>query len=215
MRLFKKSKNNIIYLGSDGVFKKVKSVKGLTINFTGKNNTVYIDKSVQFRDCVLECANNNIVKFGESNVYGFNCVKFWISSDNCLLDIGKNVTCHGGIFHLRNKPDTKIIIGDNCLFSGDIELRTSDGHSIYDLDTKELINPDGDIVIGNNVWLGHGVHVLKGVTIASNIVVATHAIVTKDLTEQHSIYAGIPAKLVKTNVMWDWNSPHKYNKDMV
>ena len=34
----------------------------------------------------------------------------------------------------------RIEIGNNCMFSFGIQLRTEDGHAIYDITTKQLIN---------------------------------------------------------------------------
>jgi len=54
----------------------------------------------------------------------------------------------------------------------------------------------GEVVIGNNVWLGDKVAVLSGVHIGNNVIVAANAVVTKDLPD-NSIAAGVPARVVK------------------
>lgn len=56
---------------------------------------------------------------------------------------------------------------------------------------------DKEIVIGDNVWLCANVTVLPGVKICNNIVVAAGAVVANDLVEENSLYAGVPAKLIK------------------
>ena len=55
----------------------------------------------------------------------------------------------------------------------------------------------GEIVIGNNVWIGDKVTILGGVTIGDNVVVAANTVVTKDLP-CNCIAAGTPAKVVKS-----------------
>ncbi|KJU82067.1 acetyltransferase [Candidatus Magnetobacterium bavaricum] len=52
------------------------------------------------------------------------------------------------------------------------------------------------IQIGDDVWLGANVSVLKGVKIGNGAIVGANAIVTKDV-EPDSIVAGVPAKLIK------------------
>ena len=54
----------------------------------------------------------------------------------------------------------------------------------------------GDVVIGNDVWIGMHATILSGVTIGDGAVVAAHAVVTKDVPP-YAIVAGNPAKVVK------------------
>lgn len=51
----------------------------------------------------------------------------------------------------------------------------------------------GDIVIGNDVWIGYEAIVLSGVTIGDGAIVGTRAVVTKDVPP-YAIVGGIPAK---------------------
>lgn len=71
-------------------------------------------------------------------------------------------------------------------------------------------------VIGNDVWIGHGVIVLPGVTVGDGAVLAAGAVVTKDV-EAYTIVGGVPAKFIRerftrsiaeklTAMAW-WNWP--------
>ena len=51
----------------------------------------------------------------------------------------------------------------------------------------------GDIVIGNDVWIGYEAIVLSGVTIGDGAIIGTRAVVTKDVPP-YTIVGGIPAK---------------------
>jgi acetyltransferase-like isoleucine patch superfamily enzyme len=51
-------------------------------------------------------------------------------------------------------------------------------------------------VIGDDVWLAHGVTVLSGVTIGNGAVVASGAVVTKSIPE-YAIAAGVPARVIR------------------
>ena len=103
---------------------------------------------------------------------------------------------------LQAESNLHVNIGDDCMFATDVCLRTTDAHAIYDVDTKEVQNPGKSINIGNHVWLGLGVTVLKGVNIADNCVIGTRSTVTKDCATPNSIYAGLPAKMIKTGINW-------------
>ena len=54
----------------------------------------------------------------------------------------------------------------------------------------------GDIVVGNDVWLGRDSLILPGVTIGEGAVVASGAVVTKDIPP-YTLAAGVPAVVKK------------------
>ena len=54
----------------------------------------------------------------------------------------------------------------------------------------------GDIIIGNDVWIGQDALILSGVTIGDGAVIAARAVVTKNI-EPYSIVAGNPARLIR------------------
>lgn len=54
----------------------------------------------------------------------------------------------------------------------------------------------GDIVIGDDVWIGCGAIILSGVTVGQGAVIAAGAVVTKDVPP-YSIVGGSPAKVIK------------------
>ncbi len=96
---------------------------------------------------------------------------------------------------------TSINIGTDCLFSAGIEIRTSDSHSILNMVGKRL-NCAKSIVIGNHVWCGQGVFILKGAHIEENTVIGACSVVNKEFIEGNCVVAGNPAKIVKQNVTW-------------
>ncbi|MDD3470729.1 MAG: CatB-related O-acetyltransferase [Thermoguttaceae bacterium] len=76
----------------------------------------------------------------------------------------------------------------------------------------------GDIVIGNDVWIGYESVVLAGVHIGDGAIIGTRAVVTKDV-EPYTIVGGVPAKPIRKRFddetikkllalkWWDW--PHE------
>ena len=57
------------------------------------------------------------------------------------------------------------------------------------------------VKICKNVWVGGHSKILKGVTIGNNSVIGTAALVTSDIPA-HSIAAGVPAKVIRSNIDW-------------
>jgi len=54
-------------------------------------------------------------------------------------------------------------------------------------------------VIGNNVYLGAGSRILGPVKIGNDCIIAPNAVVIDDVPD-HSIVAGIPARIIKTDI---------------
>ena len=54
----------------------------------------------------------------------------------------------------------------------------------------------GDIVVGNDVWIGYEAVVMAGVTIGDGAIVASRAVVTRDVPP-YAIVGGVPAKVIK------------------
>ena len=55
----------------------------------------------------------------------------------------------------------------------------------------------GNIVIGNDVWIGYEAVILAGVTIGDGAIIGSRAVVTKDVPD-NSLVGGVPAKLIRT-----------------
>lgn len=73
----------------------------------------------------------------------------------------------------------------------------------------------GDLIIGNDVWIGHAATIMAGVTIGDGAIIATNSVVTKDVAP-YTIVGGNPAKEIRKRFSeeqisellelkwWDW-----------
>jgi acetyltransferase-like isoleucine patch superfamily enzyme len=73
----------------------------------------------------------------------------------------------------------------------------------------------GDVVIGNDVWIGYGASILSGVNIGNGAVIGAFAVVASNVPA-YGIVAGNPAKLIRKRfpdsdielleklAWWDW-----------
>jgi len=114
-------------------------------------------------------------------------------NENAVLELGSGFVNHGARIHCFQS----IKIGDQVYIGDDVAIRDSDGHEIVGSD-KPMTMP---IVIGDHVWIGAKVTIVKGVSIGEGAVVAAGAVVTKDVPP-HCIVAGVPARVIKENVSW-------------
>jgi len=79
----------------------------------------------------------------------------------------------------------------------------------------EAWDKKGDIIVGNDVWIGYEAVVMPGVRIGDGAVIGTRAVVTKDVAP-YAVVGGVPAKLIKYRFdgrtvdtllkikWWDW-----------
>lgn len=138
------------------------------------------------------------IEIGKNNVFGYRPAGF-----------------HGEILLQSRERKAVIKIGNNCCFSNSISVvccrsieigdhfLCGDRVMIVDSDFHGIA-PDRNcqesnyapVKIGNNVWLGSEVTVLKGVTIGDNAVIGAKSLVTKDIPP-NCVAAGIPAKVIR------------------
>ena len=174
-------------------------VRRTHIKNNGKNNCLILEKGCRIYDSQIQFfGKNNTVKIEHDCV--LNNVDIWIS-DGGIIEVGHN-THFSGKTHIACIEGKKVHIGERCLFSDTITFRTGDSHSILDSDGKR-INKAKDIAIGNHVWIGQQVIVLKGSTVGADSIVGTGSLLTGKTYDSNSIIVGIPAKIVKQNVSWD------------
>ena len=84
-----------------------------------------------------------------------------------------------------------------------VVIRDSDSHPIIINDCP--ISPDvsAPIVIEDHVWIGMRAIVLRGVTIGEGSIVAAGSVVSRNVPP-HCLVSGVPAKVIATNVSWNW-----------
>ncbi len=97
---------------------------------------------------------------------------------------------------------SKVEIGEDCMFSDGILIQSADQHGIVDLETGEIVNNHMRTTrIGDHVWLGRACTLMAEISIGQGSIIGTGAIVTRDIP-LNSIAVGIPAKVVKTGMTW-------------
>ena len=123
-----------------------------------------------------------------------------LEDENNVLDIGSNSILVNCFFSVSER-NSKIIIGNDCLFSAEVIIRNSDTHSILNEDGKR-VNPAKDTIIGDRVWIGYGANVLKGCNIGDDCIIGTQSVVAGLNAPNGCVIAGIPARIVKQGVHW-------------
>lgn len=177
---------------------------------TGDHQTVYL------KDVIT----NPNIEVGEYTMY------------NDFVNDPREFEKNNVLYHYPINGD-KLIIGKFCSIAcGAKFLFTSANHKMsslstypfpifyeeWGLDAKDIRNAwdnKGDIVIGNDVWIGYEAVIMAGVTIGDGAIIGTRAVVTKDVPP-YTIVGGVPAKPIRKRFddatverliklrWWDW-----------
>ena len=126
----------------------------------------------------------------------------------------------------------KLIIGKFCMIASGVKFIMNGANHLTDslstypfaifakgwekaMEGKAYPNK-GDIILGNDVWIGHNATIMAGVKIGDGAIIATNSTVVKDV-EPYSIVGGNPAKEIKKRFpdktidkllklkWWDWS----------
>ena len=180
-------------------------------NLLKKTRSVIIKPASFFTKDLLIAEN---VRVGDYT-YGVPAVLHW--GEEARLEIGKFCS-------IAN--EVKIFLGGN---------HRTDWISTYPFNMIKLFSAEGskivghpatkgDVIIGNDVWIGRGAIILSGITIGNGAVIAASSVVTKEV-KPYEIVGGNPAKHIKyrfdeksinfLNEMEWWNLPEEVIKELI
>ena len=163
----------------------------------GKNVTIE-------KPCKLEGGGSRLISIGARSYIHSNCFlgcwkKYHKQEFTPSIIIGED--CNIGQY-TQITACNKIIIG-NGLLTGKFVLISDNSHGGLSKEeslippNKRLLKSKGEIIIGNNVWIGDKASILAGVHIGDNVIVAANSVVTKSV-QSNCLIAGAPAKIVKS-----------------
>ncbi len=170
------------------------------IEIEGDHNRLRFHPTCKLVNTSFRLRGNNLsVELGE-RVKISRSAEFLLMGDDAAIRIGHHTTVESARFIAHG--GTELEIGPDCMLAYDLEMRTSDEHTILDVTTAERTNPDKSVYIGEHVWLGARSVVLKGVRIGEHSVIATGSIVSKDIGA-NVLAGGAPTRQLKAGITWD------------
>ena len=173
----------------------------MTIKLRGRNNRLVIGNNVRLSGCEIRLSgNDNLIEIGDNVRFSSGKI-YLVRTSGQHIRIGADTTVEGA--YLLVDEQASIDIGRDCMLSTDIIIRTGDKHSILDISTGERINRSRSVSIGDRVWIGRDVVVLKGTVLHPETVVATRSLVSRAFDEGNCVIAGVPAQIVKRGTCWD------------
>lgn len=158
---------------------------------TGDGETVYLTNVV----------SDPMIEVGDHTIY------------NDFVHDPREFEKNNVLYHYPVNHD-RLLIGRFCSIACGVKfLFTSANHTLkslstypfpiffeeWGLDVENITTAwdnKGDIVIGNDVWIGYEAVIFSGVTIGGGAVIGARAVVTKDVPP-YTIVGGVPAKVIR------------------
>tara|TARA_B100001778_G_scaffold334796_1_gene347871 strand:+ start:4601 stop:5260 length:660 start_codon:yes stop_codon:yes gene_type:complete len=174
---------------------------------SGEDNVVTIGKNTKFSGTLTIEGSNNVVSMGK------NCIfrgEILIKGDGQTVAIGDHTTTGGGTYILCSEG-CNVLIGNYCMFSRDVEIRTTDAHALIDRNTRERINPAASVNIGDHVWIGVRSVITKGAVVPTDTTIGAMSFVSGKFDEESTVLAGVPAKVIRRDITWNRGRRKKYS----
>lgn len=114
-------------------------------------------------------------------------------------DYGYNISVGDNFYSNVNLvilDGAKVTFGDNVFIAPDCGFHTA-GHPLDVERRNKGLEYARPITVGNNVWIGAGVHVLPGVTIGDNCVIGAGSVVNRDIPA-NSLAVGNPCRVIRS-----------------
>jgi acetyltransferase-like isoleucine patch superfamily enzyme len=171
------------------------------IRIQGNHNVLIFAPGASVQDCSIEIlGDHHTLYIGEHAVLTKSLL--WFEDHHCEIKIGQGTTMQRNGHIAVTEPYRKILIGSDCMFSFDVDIRNGDSHSILEKESGKRVNWAKNITIGNHVWLGAYTQVLGGATIGENSIIGIRSMVN-GIVPADSIAVGIPARVAKKGFTWD------------
>jgi hypothetical protein len=179
-------------------------IGNVVLDANGEDNFFVIDNArmVTGANMAMRFHRSNSVAFFAGPTGGIlNLSDIFMRSPAQWLYWGEGATAVGARISIEGER-RGIVIGDDCMLSSDVAVSNHDMHTLFDIETEEIINaPPVDMVLEQHVWLGEGATLLGAERVGFGTVVAGGAFV-KGTTAPLTVVGGLPAKVLRTNVSW-------------
>lgn len=172
----------------------------VTKNCVGKDNVVILgNNAIVYNPIVYIRGCCNMLLIGDNCHIGSGC-SFRLEGNNVKIIIGEHTTVTRNVQFCAQEDNSTITVGEDCMFSNTIIVRTSDSHPIFD-ENNNRINLPADVYIGNHVWIAPNSKIFKGVNIGDNSIIGSDTLVIHSIPAE-VLAVGHPAIVIKEKIKW-------------
>ena len=225
-RISRKGKNNKVAVSCKKVYKHSIKIKGndntvlagenfccnnIILKISGNNNQVIIKDNFNGNNIEIRIVGDNNNVLIDNDVVVVEDLKIYVHEEGCnrTITIGEKTTFFKSrIFNYDN--NSSVTIGKDCMFAYNTTVYNTDSHSVFQ--NGKLINKAENLMVGNHVWICENAEILKNSTVPNGCVVAKNALVSGRFEEENVILAGVGAKVIKKDIVWDRKSVNEYLK---
>ncbi|MCB7137198.1 acyltransferase [Cellulosimicrobium marinum] len=171
--------------------------------FAGERNVLVVDPSARFKRLSVrfDCSDGTVHLGGGTG----RAIEVTIRvGQDATVTLGERVTTTS-VLLISAVEGATVTVGDDVMFASANQLRSDDGHPIFDVRSGLRVNPARDITIGDHVWMGREAVALGGASVGSGSVVGFRSLVTGRIPN-NVVAAGVPARVLRRDVAWE--RPH-------
>ncbi len=173
----------------------------------GSGNILFCEAGVILKNSRITFNGNNAVIYLCKNKFEYY-LDVTLYNDSVLY-MGHNNYMNGTL-DLILSEQKHCFIGDNCLLSFGIWIRNADPHLVYDCNTNERKNLSKSVFIGDHVWIGQDVMLLKGSQIDSGSIIGAKSVVTGKKIPHNEAWGGNPCKRLEKDIFWQEACVHRW-----
>ena len=171
---------------------------GISVTVKGRRNALIVEPGADLQQSQILIKGTRCRIKIEEGCRLKNCTII-VSGEGSRVRIGRGTTWESGVIFADH--GNSVVLGEDCMLSSDVVIRTSDGHGIFDRADGRHINVAKSVQIGRHVWLGNHSRVNKGTTIGDGAVLGQLS-VASGMLKPATVYAGVPARAVRSNIVW-------------
>ena len=202
-----KSPDDLMKLEDNFFIGEAPEMTDSSITFKGKGNVLFVEKGVRLRSSKVAFEGNNglVMLGGNKHPYMLDTTVY----NNCSVIFGRD-NYFNGVCRIIVSEQCSVIVGNECLISFGIWIRTADPHLVFDSSTHQRVNISRNVLIGDHVWIGQNALILKGTRIGSGSIIGAMSLVAGKTIPSNSSWGGNPAKQIKSGIFWEGSCVHAW-----